>query len=217
MPSSHRLTTRAGIKFGASVARRTPVQAWGRRPSGLPESPRRSADIVTESGASRVSPLPGRVWPLTAWAWPRACTIVHQDVRPSGCTPCLISPQHPRPPALTSVRWPDTLRGHPAEQQPGQPPHRSGRTHTPGACHASPPRHSEQAVPLAGLLRVVLHGLGEVLVVGHGLPPGNDCPPAFAAGFGSHIAGAGKAALRYIRSRTSTNHEPVPNECAPPG
>jgi hypothetical protein len=39
-----------------------------------------------------------------------------------------------------------------------------------------PLRHSEQAVPLAGLLRVVLHGLGEVLVEGHGLPPGNDCP-----------------------------------------
>jgi hypothetical protein len=70
-----------------------------------------------------------------------------------------------------------------------------------------PPRHSEQAVPLAGLLRVVLHGLGEVLVKGHGLPPGNDCPPAFAAGFGFHIAGAGEAALRYIRSRTSTNHQ----------
>ena len=113
----------------------------------------------------------------------------------------------PAAPALTSVRWPDALRGHPAEQQPGQPPHRSGRTHTPGACHAGPPRHSEQAVPLAGLLRVVLHGLGEVLVVGHGLPPGNDCPPAFAAGFGSHIAGAGKAALRYIRSRTSIGHQ----------
>ena len=104
------------------------------------------------------------------------------------------------------VDGPGTLRGHPAEQQPGQPPHRIGRAHTPGACHASPPRHSEQAVPLAGLLRVVLHGLGEVLVEGHGLPPGNDCPPVFAAGFGSHIAGVGKAALRYIRSRDE--HQP---------
>jgi hypothetical protein len=164
------------------------------------------ADIVTESGASRVSPLPGRVWPLTAWAWPRACTIVHQDVRPSGHSVPDI-PAAPAAPALTSVRWPDTLRGHPAEQQPGQPPHRSGRTHTPGACRASPPRHSEQAVPLAGLLRLVLHGLGEVLVVGHGLPPRQRLPAGLAAGFGSHIAGAGKAALRYIRSRTSPNHE----------
>jgi hypothetical protein len=59
-------------------------------------------------------------------------------------------------------------------------------------CRASPPRDSEQAVPLAGLLRVVLHGLGEVFVEGHGLPPGNDCPSACAAGFGSHVAGAGK-------------------------
>jgi hypothetical protein len=45
-----------------------------------------------------------------------------------------------------------------------------------------PPRDSEQAVPLAGLLRVVLHGLGEIFVEGHGLPPGNDCPPTFCAG-----------------------------------
>jgi hypothetical protein len=115
--------------------------------------------------------------------------------------PVLDTPAAPATPALTSARWPDALRRHPAEQQPGQPPHRSasGRTHTPGACYASPPRHSEQAVPLAGLLRVVLHGLREVLVEGHGLPPGNDCPPAFAARFWLSHCRSREAALRYMR------------------
>ena len=125
-----------------------------------------------------------------AWAWPRACTIVHQHVRPSGCTLYLISPQHPRWPAHGG---PIPLRGHPAEQQPGQPPHRSGRTHTAGACYASLPRHPEQAVPLAGLLGVVLHGLGEILVEGHGLPPQQPLPAGLC----------GRLWLSQCRSRES--------------
>ena len=89
--------------------------------------------------------------------------------------------------------------GRPAEQQPGPPPHRSSRTHTFGACHASPPRHQEQAIPLASLLRVVLHGLREVLVEGHGLPPGKRLCPAFAAGFWLSCCWSRKVAPRYIR------------------
>jgi hypothetical protein len=70
----------------------------------------------------------------------------------------------------------------------------------------SPPCHSEQAVPLAGLLRVVLHGLGEVLVEGHGLPPGNDCPPTIVAGFGSHIAEQ-ESSPEIHPQQDGTNHQ----------
>jgi hypothetical protein len=44
----------------------------------------------------------------------------------------------------------------------------------------------------------VLHGLGEIFVESHGLPPGNNRPPAIAAGLGSYVVRAGEVALRYI-------------------
>lgn len=73
------------------------------------------------------------------------------------------------------------LGGRPAEQQPGHPPHRSGGNHTLAARHADPPRLQQQAIPLAGPRRVVLHSLRDILVDDHGLSPRNHWP-AFAAG-----------------------------------
>ena len=64
--------------------------------------------------------------------------------------------------------------GCPAEQQPGQPSRWSGGDHTLGAWHAGPSRLQEQAVPLAGPVRVVLHGLRDMLVDDHGHSPDND-------------------------------------------
>lgn len=58
-----------------------------------------------------------------------------------------------------------------AEQQSGQPPRWSGGDHALGAWHAGPSRLQEQAVPLAGPRRVVLHGLRDILVDDHGRSP----------------------------------------------
>lgn len=63
------------------------------------------------------------------------------------------------------------LGGRPAEQQPGQPPRRSGGNHRLAARHAGPPCLQEQAVPFAGPLRIVLHSLRDVLVDAHGRSP----------------------------------------------
>jgi hypothetical protein len=58
-----------------------------------------------------------------------------------------------------------------AEQQSGQPPRWSGGDHALGAWHAGPSRLQEQAVPLPGPRRVVLHGLRDILVDDHGRSP----------------------------------------------
>src|SRR5262249_50749162 len=124
---------RPGVQNGADMSGRA------HRNPFLP--PPIAADIVTESGASRVSPLPGRGWPLTAWAWPRACAIVHQDVRPSGCTACLISPRHPRPPGAdqrTVARYPTRAPGGTAAG-PAASPERQDAHARGGACEPAAP------------------------------------------------------------------------------
>lgn len=63
------------------------------------------------------------------------------------------------------------LGGRPAEQQPGHPPRRSGGNHRLAARHAGPPCLQEQAVPLAGPRRIVLHSLRDVLVDDHDRSP----------------------------------------------
>ena len=62
-------------------------------------------------------------------------------------------------------------RGDPTEQQPGQPPGRSGGIWTLAVRPAGPPCLQQQAVSLAGTPRIVPAGPYEVLVDGHGLLP----------------------------------------------
>jgi hypothetical protein len=60
----------------------------------------------------------------------------------------------------------------------GQPlPHRAGKTCTHTARPVSPSRHQEQAAPFSSQLRVVLHGLREILMEGHGQLPRQRLPP----------------------------------------
>jgi hypothetical protein len=162
-------------------------------PIGIWPSPVQ-ADIVTESGASRVSALPGRVLATHRMGVTRACTIVHRDVRPSGYTLCVNNPRSTRGPHADQRTVARYLRGHPPEQQPGQPPHgAAGPTRRGVLCEPAAPLGAGGPDRRPAARRAARPWRG---TRGRSWPaPGNDCPPAFCGRLWLSHCGAGKAAL----------------------
>ena len=179
--------------------------------------PRRPADACPEGPSARLT-RPGRLraaggdaavadWQATATSAAAGTEV--QASRPASAPLPAVAAQIPgqHPAWYPPHRVPLCLGGRPAKQQPGQPPHRNGRTDTP-ARRAGPARRREQAVPLGGLLRAVLHGLGQVRVEGHDLPPvisaAGRLRPAFA-----HTWSEQRGRPQIRRSVSSVRHGPI--------